>query len=436
MSYTVLARKYRSSTFDDVVGQDHVAKTLKRAIESKRVAHAYLFCGTRGVGKTSMARILAKALNCEKSDEPTPTPCGKCNSCVAVARGDDMDVIEIDAASNTGVDNVRELIENSQYRPANSRFKIYIVDEAHMLSKAAFNALLKTLEEPPSHVKFILATTEPEKVLPTILSRCQRYDFRNIPTREIAQHLKEICKQEKIKAEDDALLLIAKAGAGSMRDALSLLDRMLSVGEKNLTVEMIEQMLGMPRSQVIFDLVQSIGQGDAKATLECAARQIHAGMSPDTLVAGVTDHLRNLLVIRACGADSDLVEVPGLSTEDLQKQAERFDPVTLSQDIAILEELRRGMRTSQAGRALLDATLVRLALAGQFATVDELLGRLDGERPSATPARASAAATPALKKNVEVAGNHEMWRGHRAHARGRDAHATEQAAPAASRDNI
>jgi DNA polymerase-3 subunit gamma/tau len=171
MSYTVLARKYRSSTFDDVVGQDHVAKTLKRAIESKRVAHAYLFCGTRGVGKTSMARILAKALNCEKSDEPTPTPCGKCNSCVAVARGDDMDVIEIDAASNTGVDNVRELIENSQYRPANSRFKIYIVDEAHMLSKAAFNALLKTLEEPPSHVKFILATTEPEKVLPTNLSR-------------------------------------------------------------------------------------------------------------------------------------------------------------------------------------------------------------------------------------------------------------------------
>src|ERR1700743_590876 len=244
MSYTVLARRYRSGTFDEVIGQDHVAQTLKKAIASGRIAHAYLFCGTRGVGKTSMARILAKALNCRAFDEPTTEPCGKCDSCLAIARGDDIDVIEIDAASNTGVDNVREIIENAQYRPARSRFKVFIIDEVHMLSKAAFNALLKTLEEPPSHVKFILATTEPEKVLPTILSRCQRYDFRNIPTREIADHLKTIVKQEKIKADDDALLLVAKAGAGSMRDALSLLDRLLSVGEKELNVEMIEQMLG------------------------------------------------------------------------------------------------------------------------------------------------------------------------------------------------
>ena len=230
MSYTVLARRYRSTTFDDVIGQDHVAQTLKRAIESGRIAHAYLFCGTRGVGKTSMARILAKALNCESSDQPTVTPCGKCNSCVAIARGDDMDVIEIDAASNRGIDNIRDLISNSQYRPTRSRFKIYIIDEVHGLSKDAFNALLKVLEEPPSHVKFILATTEPEKVLATILSRCQRYDFRNISTREIADHLNEICRSEKIKADADSLLLIAKAGAGSMRDALSLLDRMLSAG--------------------------------------------------------------------------------------------------------------------------------------------------------------------------------------------------------------
>src|SRR5947209_14944298 len=186
MSYTVLARRYRSGTFDEVIGQDHIAQTLKKAIESGRIAHAYLFCGTRGTGKTSMARIMAKALNCHKFDAPTTTPCGTCASCVAIARGDEMDVIEIDAASNTGVDNIRELIENSQYRPAASRFKVYIIDEVHMLSKSAFNALLKTLEEPPEHVKFILATTEPEKVLATILSRCQRYDFRNIPTREIA----------------------------------------------------------------------------------------------------------------------------------------------------------------------------------------------------------------------------------------------------------
>src|SRR5438445_6922560 len=186
MSYTVLARRYRSTTFDEVIGQDHVAQTLKKAIESGRVAHAYLFCGTRGTGKTSMARILAKALNCQSSDAPTAAPCNKCESCLAIARGDDIDVIEIDAASNTGVDNIRELIENSQYRPARSRFKIYIIDEVHMLSKNAFNALLKTLEEPPSHVKFILATTEPEKVLATILSRWQGSDFRNTASRDAA----------------------------------------------------------------------------------------------------------------------------------------------------------------------------------------------------------------------------------------------------------
>src|SRR3954463_14319877 len=258
MSYTVLARRYRSGNFDELIGQDHIARTLKKAITSGRIAHAYLFCGTRGTGKTSTARILAKSLNCEASDTPTADPCGKCNSCTAIARGEDIDVIEIDAASNTGVDNVRDLINNAQFRPARSRFKVYIIDEVHMLSKSAFNALLKILEEPPSHVKFILATTEPEKVLPTILSRCQRYDFRNIPTREIAEHLKDICKREKIKADEDALLLVAKAGAGSMRDSLSLLDRLLSIGEKHLTIELIEELLGMPRTQILFDLAAQI----------------------------------------------------------------------------------------------------------------------------------------------------------------------------------
>src|SRR5947199_9765061 len=261
MAYTVLARKYRSATFDEIVGQEHVAQTLKRAIETGRIAHAYLFCGTRGTGKTSTARILAKALNCESSKAPTTKPCGKCGSCQGIARGDDIDVIEIDAASNTGVDNVRSIIENAAYRPARSRFKVYIIDEVHMLSKAAFNALLKTLEEPPEHVKFILATTEAEKVLQTILSRCQRYDFRNIPTREIAGHLADICKKEKIKADEDALLMVAKAGAGSMRDSLSLLDRLLSVGEKHLTLEMVEQLLGLPKAQLLFDLSASIGAG-------------------------------------------------------------------------------------------------------------------------------------------------------------------------------
>jgi DNA polymerase-3 subunit gamma/tau len=409
MSYTVLARRYRSGTFDELIGQDHIARTLKKAITSGRIAHAYLFCGTRGTGKTSTARILAKCLNCESSDGPTPEPCGKCNSCQAIARGDDIDVIEIDAASNTGVDNVRDLINNAQFRPARSRFKVYIIDEVHMLSKSAFNALLKTLEEPPEHVKFILATTEAEKVLPTILSRCQRYDFRNIPTREITGHLKNIVKQEKVKADDDALLLVAKAGAGSMRDALSLLDRLLSIGEERLTVEALEQLLGMPKSQLLFDLANAIGSGDTKSVLSQADGIITGGLSADSLVAALVDHLRNLLILRTCGDGAkDLVEVPGLNPADLEKQAAKFDPVALTQDIAVLEELRRHMRQSQGGRALLDATLVRMTLADQFASIADLLGQLDGNgKPAARPAGSGVAPrlpvqSPAQKKNDVV----------------------------------
>ena len=392
MSYTVLARRYRSQTFDDIVGQEHIAQTLKSAIASGRISHAYLFCGTRGTGKTSTARILAKALNCQSFDAPTPTPCGKCDSCLAIARGDDIDVIEIDAASHTGVDNVREIIENSQYRPARSRFKIYIIDEVHMLSKSAFNALLKTLEEPPSHVKFILATTEPEKVLATILSRCQRYDFRNISSRQIAGHLLEICKKEKIKADEDALAMIARAGAGSMRDALSLLDRLLSLGEKHLTAKAIEQMLGLPPTQRVAELVSAIGSGDVKSVLSQTDAILSSGLSSDALLAGLVDFLRNLLISRTCGKDSELVDVPGYSTDELAELAEKFDPVILTQDITILEELRRNIRQNQTGRALLDATLVRLAMSEQFVSINELLGNLDGAKPPA------ARPTPPIQK--------------------------------------
>src|SRR5688572_620886 len=410
MAYTVLARRYRSSTFDEVVGQDHVAQTLKRAIESGRIAHAYLFCGTRGTGKTSTARILAKCLNCQSSKEPVTKPCDKCESCLGIARGDAMDVVEIDAASNTQVDKTREaVIDNAAYRPAFSRFKVYIIDEVHMLSKSSFNALLKTLEEPPSHVKFILATTEAEKIPNTILSRCQRYDFRNIPTREIADHLKAVCKQEKVKADDDALLLVAKAGAGPMRDPPSLLDRLLSLGEKQLTVDMIEGLLGLPKTQLVFDLAQAIGDGDTKTVLTQVDAMINAGQSADSLIASLVDHLRNLLILRACGPDCDLVEVPGLSVKELNAQAERFDATVLAQDIAILEELRRQVRQSGAGRALLDATLVRLALSDQFASVGELMGRVNGNTPPLAASRtsprstttAASSAAPVQKKKPE-----------------------------------
>jgi DNA polymerase-3 subunit gamma/tau len=227
-------------------------------------------------------------------------------------------------------------------------------------------------------VKFILATTEPEKVLATILSRVQRYDFRNIPTREIAAHLRDVCKGEKIKADDDALILVAKAGAGSMRDALSLLDRLLSVGDGHLTARNVEELLGLPHGQRIFDLVQAIGEGKVKEVLNAAEGMINEGLSADALLASIIDHLRNLLVIRTCGADSNLVEAATLTLDELNQQARRFEATTLTQDIAILEDLRRQLRQTQAGRALLDATLVRLALSEQFTAISDLLARVNG----------------------------------------------------------
>lgn len=407
MSYTVLARRYRSSTFDELVGQEQIAGTLKKAISTGKIAHAYLLCGTRGTGKTSTARILAKCLNCESATEPTIKPCGKCPTCLAIARGDDIDVIEIDAASNTGVDNVRDLISNSQFRPARSRFKVYIIDEVHMLSKSAFNALLKTLEEPPAHVKFILATTEPEKVPPTILSRCQRYDFRNIPTREIAAHLKDICKKEKIKADEEALLTIARAGAGSMRDSLSLLDRMLSSGESHLEAGDVQRMLGLPRAQLLFDLADAIGRGDPAAVLKQSDEMLSAGFSVEAMLAALSEHLRNLLILATCGPESELVDVPGLARAELANQSKQFDAVTLTQDIAVLEELRRSNRQSQSGRAMLDAALVRLALSAQFTEIADLLNRPSGGSapvPATRPGPPGAVSPPDIQKKKPATG--------------------------------
>ncbi|MFN4243301.1 MAG: DNA polymerase III subunit gamma/tau [Tepidisphaerales bacterium] len=407
MAYTVLARRYRSSTFDELVGQQHVAQTLKRAIASGRIAHAFLFCGTRGTGKTSVARILAKALNCLSSDRPTPEPCNSCASCQGIARGDDMDYVEIDAASHTGVDNVREvIISNTAYRPALCRFKIFLIDEVHMLSKSSFNALLKTLEEPPEHVKFILATTEPEKIPATILSRCQRYDFRNIHPREVVAHLERICQKEGIVADEAALLRVARAGGGSMRDSLSLLDRLLSVGEKKLTVEAIEQLLGVPPSQQLESLVEAMGQGQVSDVLARADAVLAGGLSPDTLVASLIDFLHQLLLLNVCGGDSDLLELTDDERSRLAALARRFDAVTLTQDIAVLEELRRQVRSGTAGRPLLDATLVRLALAEQFRSISELLTAPSGATapptPSGPPAPPSERAASADEKKKPV----------------------------------
>ena len=375
MAYTVLARKYRSQTFDDVVGQDPIATTLKNAIEMGRVAHAYLFSGTRGVGKTTMARILAKALNCLSSDGPTATPCCKCDSCIAINTGEDIDVIEIDGASNNRVDEIRDLRENVIYRPARSRNKIYIIDEVHMLTTQAFNALLKTLEEPPEHVKFIFATTEPNKVIATIQSRCQRFDFSNISPKGIAEQLKSILKKEKIKYEEELVLPLARMANGSMRDALSLLDRLISTGENPLSARLLEEFLGRPNAEKIHRLVENIGNSDAAGTLTATEDLICTGLGEAQIVDALMESMRDLLVVKAAGVDTDLLMLTGEQKEKASELAKKFDAAALIYNITAMEKLRWSVKNSDTPRALLDALLLRFALSAHFMSVDELMSR-------------------------------------------------------------
>ncbi|MEM6392864.1 MAG: DNA polymerase III subunit gamma/tau [Planctomycetota bacterium] len=384
MAYTVLARRYRSQSFGDVVGQSPIATTLRNAIAANRVAHAYLFTGTRGVGKTSMARIFARALNAPATiedapeipaDEPYPEEDVQQRMAEAIMRGDDLNVIEIDGASNNSVDQARELIANAGLAPtANARFKVYIIDEVHMLSTAAFNALLKTMEEPPSHVKFILCTTEPHKVPPTIQSRCQRFDFRNIPTAQIKEHLAEVVKSEGIGADDEVLYQVASLGAGSMRDALSLLDRVIATGADPITPEVVSEMLGLPPAERVFELTDAMAAGDLAGTLKGADEVLRTGIGQDQLIEVLTLHLRNLMLIAACGGQTDLVELGDAAKAKAVEQSQRFDAVGLSHMIALCENLARHAKASANPRALLDATLVRLALSEKMADVTALLG--------------------------------------------------------------
>jgi len=394
--YTVLARKYRSQTFDDVIGQDPIAQTLKNAIKTNRVAHAYLFTGTRGVGKTTMARILAKALNCLSTKEPTAEPCLKCESCLAVNVGDDIDVIEIDGASNNGVEEVRRLRENAIYRPARARFKIYIIDEVHMLSTNAFNALLKILEEPPEHVKFIFATTEPNKVIATIQSRCQRFDFVNINPAAIAQQLRKILGEEKIEFEDDLVITLARMANGSMRDALSLLDRLISIGEHPLKLELLEKFLGFPDSEKLALLISKIADRDAPGTLTALDNLISGGLAEVQIVDALTDYMRDMMVAKSAGADSDLLMLTSAQRQKITDLAEGFDIAGLVYSITALEKIRWQVKNTENPRALLEAMLLRFALAEHFLNVDQLLS-------SGSP-KTSATSKPQtdVKKNAPV----------------------------------
>ena len=402
MSYTVLARKYRSQTFDDIVGQDPIARTLKNAIKTGRVAHAYLFTGTRGVGKTTMARVLAKALNCRSVDAPTTEPCCTCDSCIAVNIGEDIDVIEIDGASNNRVDEIRELRENAIYRPARSRFKIYIIDEVHMLTVSAFNALLKTLEEPPSHIKFIFATTEPNKVIATIQSRCQRFDFSNIGPAVIAEQLKSVLKQEKIKYEEDLILPLAKMANGSMRDGLSLLDRLISAGVEPLSGSLLEEFLGCPNSEKIWDLIEQIGNSDAAGTLAATEDLINSGIVEVQIVDSLIDYMRDLMVVKSTGPDSQLVILTDQQRARAAGLAEKFDVAALVYNIATLEKLRWAVKNSDTSRALLEASLLRFALSEHFLNVDQLLAQLKPGAPAAVKKKAPRAVDSPIKSQTQV----------------------------------
>ena len=397
MAYTVLARKYRSRTFDEVIGQKPIATTLKNAIAAGRIHHGYLFTGTRGVGKTSMARILAKALNCLRADGPTAAPCMECDACRAIGEGQDIDVIEIDAASNTGVDNIRELRSNASFRPARSRFKIYIIDEVHMLSTGAFNALLKTLEEPPEHVKFILATTEIQKVPPTIQSRVQRFNFRNIGPEDIAERIGVILDAEGAKAEDAAVQRIARLANGSMRDALSLLDQVLSVSSEGVTAAVLDEVLPPPQDEQIFRLFTQVAAADAGGALVTLDALLSAGRGLDSFCNDALELVRALMIVQTCGVDSPLADIPAASRAEYAALAREFELSQFVQIIGLLEELRRNVRFSSAGRALADAAVVRLTRLKTWAPIEQLVAELSG-RVVAQASRPVVAAEDEKKK--------------------------------------
>jgi len=359
MSYIVFALKWRPKSFDEIVGQSHIVTTLRNAIKKNRLAHAYLFAGPRGVGKTSTARILARALNCK--DGPTDTPCGKCPSCLQISSGRSLDVIEIDGASNRGIDEIRTLRENVKFSPTMGKFKVYIIDEVHQITPDGFNALLKTLEEPPEFVKFIFATTQPQKVPPTILSRCQRLDFRRISIMEIIPQLERIISAEKVNVDKEVLFAIARASDGSLRDAESVLDQLISFAKDKVSLEDVVSVLGMVEQTFLFDITDKIIHHDASAALKLLNDIIDKGKDSGTLLVNLIEHFRNLMIAKVAGADSRLIDLPQETCERLSQQANSLSLEEIFNGFNVLANTQEMARRLESLRIPLEISLVKLA---------------------------------------------------------------------------
>jgi DNA polymerase III subunit gamma/tau len=375
MSYLVLARKYRPQSFADVVKQDHVTQTLSHAISSGRVAHAILFTGPRGTGKTTIARILAKALNCQQG--PTVSPCNVCRSCMEITSGQAVDVFEIDGASNNSVDQVRDLRDNVRYMPSHSRYKIYIIDEVHMLTAAAFNALLKTLEEPPAHVLFMFATTEPQKIPLTILSRCQRHDLRRIDTRSILEHLQALCLKEAVDIPPESLLVVSQEAGGSMRDALSLLDQILSFSEGKITHDLVISLLGVIDRQFLFDFSQAVLNGDISEILNLLETGYENGLDLKRLYNSLVEHFRNLLVVKISKKAQQLVDVPPHEIDRMQQQVKSVSVSSLNHIFDMLFSEEATLRYSSLPKLALELIFFRIIQTRPSLPINDLIEKLD-----------------------------------------------------------
>ena len=432
MGYQVLARKYRPQRFADVAGQDHVTRTLLNALQQNRVAHGYIFSGHRGIGKTTIARILAMALNCRTQigtpQRPTPEPCGVCDACIEIRQGNAVDVIEIDAATNRGIDEIRELRDAARYSPARDRYKIYILDEAHQITEAAFNALLKTLEEPPEHVIFMMATTEPENIPQTIRSRCQHFSFHAVKFDDILAQLKMIAAEEKIDAEDDTLPLLAEAGDGSMRDALSIMDQAIASaplkdGRPALSAEQIRELMGAVPNTVFERLMEAVAAGQSATLMEEANALVNAGHSPLSLARQLVRYLRNALMAKLGGEQTELLQISADERARAARTSLLFTEEELTRNLQIVLRTFDDLNYRQEQRLHLELGLLKLIHAQRLLPIEELLSGVAAgtsarastsqspqrtgtgvSRPSAAPAPAPGASAPPSDKSLWTSG--------------------------------